>query len=151
MVLLASIVILHQAYQAWSTTHEDQDPTAATETRLKFEEYVFRYGRKYKDAKEKEMRFKIFKQRVAKIDAFNAVKGRSTTQGINQFADLTTREMRSRYGNQGRFDNLRQWLRINYSYRGTLWVFVPAAVFFLGYPVVLVVYFISSCAFSRRK
>ncbi|CAN0923927.1 Senescence-specific cysteine protease SAG39 [Linum grandiflorum] len=149
LILLASIFILHLAYQAWwstTTTHEE-DPAAMRE---RFEEYVSRFGREYKDAKEQEMRFEIFKRNVAEIDSLNAAGG-SSTYGINKWADLKTDELRiALFGDQSYSDRLRQILIIEYSYYGPLWLLLPAAVFFVGYPMVLIVY-ISSFFGGIRK
>ncbi|CAN0870361.1 AN1 [Linum grandiflorum] len=148
-ILSASIFTLHLAYQAWSTTtttHEE-DPAAMRE---KFEEFVSRFGREYKDAKEKEMRFEIFKDNVAEIDSLNAVGG-SSSYGINHFADLTSDETRiAMFGHQSNSDRFRQFLSMEYSYEGPLWFFVAAVVFFVGYAMLLIVY-ICCCAFSIGK
>ncbi|CAN0923928.1 Senescence-specific cysteine protease SAG39 [Linum grandiflorum] len=140
-ILLASIFILHLAYQAWwstTTTHEE-DPAAMRE---RFEEYVSRFGREYKDAKEKEMRFEIFKGTVARVNSLNAAGG-SSTYGINKWADLTSDERRiAMFGDQSDSDRFRQFLRLEFSYYGPLWLLVPAAVFCVCYPMLLIVYFI---------
>ncbi|KAF7822926.1 senescence-specific cysteine protease SAG39-like [Senna tora] len=61
------------------------------------EQWMGEYGRVYKDSNEKEMRYKIFKQNVERIEAFNnnAGKNQPYKLGINQFADLTNEEFRA--------------------------------------------------------
>ncbi|KAJ4830637.1 hypothetical protein Tsubulata_036749, partial [Turnera subulata] len=59
------------------------------------EEWMVRYGRVYKDANEKEMRYKIFKENVARIDSFNSESSKTYKLGMNQFADLTNDEFKS--------------------------------------------------------
>ncbi|KAL9267220.1 Senescence-specific cysteine protease SAG39-like protein [Drosera capensis] len=60
----------------------------------KHEEWMVQYGRVYKDKTEEEMRFKIFKKNVERIEAMNKLN-RSFTLGVNAFTDLTTQELRS--------------------------------------------------------
>ncbi|CAN0870339.1 Senescence-specific cysteine protease SAG39 [Linum grandiflorum] len=133
-ILSVTIFILHQA---WPTTRHEEDPAAMRE---RFEEFVSRFRRVYKDAEEKEMRFEIFKANVAEIDAFNAAGG-PVTRGINHFADLTTDETRiAMFGHQSYSDRLREFLSIAYSYEGPLWFFFAAGAFFVGYAILLMVY-----------
>ncbi|KAJ8749234.1 hypothetical protein K2173_018711 [Erythroxylum novogranatense] len=60
------------------------------------DQWMALYGRVYKDASEKEIRFKIFRENVQRIDSFNAVGNKAYKLGINQFADLRNEEFRSR-------------------------------------------------------
>ncbi|KAJ8753468.1 hypothetical protein K2173_019867 [Erythroxylum novogranatense] len=60
------------------------------------EEWMALYGRVYKDANEKEIRYKIFKQNVQRIDSFNAAGNKPYKLGVNQFADLTNEEFKTR-------------------------------------------------------
>ncbi|CAN0880198.1 Fruit bromelain [Linum grandiflorum] len=89
LLFLGSIFALHLANQAWSTSHEE-DPAAEAEMRMKFEEFVAEFGKVYEDTKEKEMRFEIFKRKVAEIDA---LKAENDWMGINIFSDLTREEL----------------------------------------------------------
>jgi hypothetical protein len=43
----------------------------------------------YRNDAEKARRYNIFKENVARIDAFNSQSGKSYKLGVNQFADLT--------------------------------------------------------------
>lgn len=53
-----------------------------------------RYKRTYKDASEKEMRYKIFKANVEYIDKFNSAGDRPYKLGVNALADQTNEEFR---------------------------------------------------------
>ena len=53
------------------------------------------YGRVYLDTNEKEKRFKIFKENVARIDSFNSANKRPYKLGVNKFADLTNEEFKA--------------------------------------------------------
>ncbi|KAJ6737071.1 CYSTEINE PROTEASE FAMILY C1-RELATED [Salix viminalis] len=48
-----------------------------------------------KDGAEKETRYSIFKENVARIDAFNSQTGKSYKLGVNQFADLSNEEFKA--------------------------------------------------------
>ncbi|KAL0345176.1 UNVERIFIED_CONTAM: Senescence-specific cysteine protease SAG39 [Sesamum radiatum] len=59
------------------------------------EEWMEQYGRIYKNDEEKMMRFKIFKDNVEFIEAFNAAGTRPYKLGINAFADQTNEEFKA--------------------------------------------------------
>ncbi|CAK9133251.1 unnamed protein product [Ilex paraguariensis] len=59
------------------------------------EQWMSHYGRIYKDANEKEKRFKIFQQNVEYIESFNKAANRPYKLGVNQFADLTNEEFKT--------------------------------------------------------
>ncbi|BBH01584.1 senescence-associated gene 12 [Prunus dulcis] len=62
----------------------------------RFEEWMTKHGRVYKDAQEKELRYDIFKSNVEFIEAFNKNKdGRKYTLSINKFADRKNEELRA--------------------------------------------------------
>ncbi|CAL8150596.1 unnamed protein product [Prunus armeniaca] len=62
----------------------------------RFEEWMAKHGRVYKDAQEKELRYDIFKSNVEFIEAFNENKDqRKYTLSINKFADRKNEELRS--------------------------------------------------------
>lgn len=70
--------------------------------RARHEEWMTQYGRVYKDAKEKEMHFNIFKENVEHIESFNKFGSKPYKLGINQFTDLTNEEFKaSRNGIKG--------------------------------------------------
>ncbi|KAG2397106.1 Senescence-specific cysteine protease [Vigna angularis] len=56
------------------------------------EEWMARYGKWYKDPQEREKRFRIFKENVNYIEAFNSAANKPYKLAINQFADLTNEE-----------------------------------------------------------
>ncbi|KAK7342471.1 hypothetical protein VNO80_25425 [Phaseolus coccineus] len=56
------------------------------------EQWMTRYGRVYKDPEEREKRFRIFKENVNYIEAFNNAANKPYQLGTNQFADLTNEE-----------------------------------------------------------
>ncbi|KAI3755501.1 hypothetical protein L1987_55302 [Smallanthus sonchifolius] len=59
------------------------------------EQWMARYGRVYKDDSEKEARFKIFKNNVAYIEAFNNAGNCAYKLSVNQFADQTNQEFKA--------------------------------------------------------
>ncbi|CAN0923806.1 KDEL-tailed cysteine endopeptidase CEP2 [Linum grandiflorum] len=74
--------------------------------RQRFEEFVSSFEREYKDEKEKEMRFQIFKREITVVDDDG-----STALVINDYSDYTKAEFRSMvFGNQSFYDRLRELL-----------------------------------------
>ncbi|PQQ12908.1 macrodontain-1 [Prunus yedoensis var. nudiflora] len=61
----------------------------------RFEEWMAKHGRVYKDAQEKELRYDIFKSNVEFIEAFNKNKDQRNTLSINKFADRKNEELRA--------------------------------------------------------
>ncbi|KAG5517036.1 hypothetical protein RHGRI_037701 [Rhododendron griersonianum] len=59
------------------------------------QQWMSRHGRVYKDEQEKGARFKIFKDNVDRIDAFNSGPDKGYKLGVNQFTDLTDEEFRA--------------------------------------------------------
>ncbi|RWR96354.1 senescence-specific cysteine protease SAG39-like protein [Cinnamomum micranthum f. kanehirae] len=76
-------------YQAMSRTL----PNPSMFTR--HEQWMELHGRVYKDAMEKEQRFKIFKDNVEFIESFNNAGDRSYKLSVNEFADQTNEEFRA--------------------------------------------------------
>lgn len=76
-------------YQAMSRTL----PNPSMFTR--HEQWMELHGRAYKDAMEKEQRFKIFKDNVEFIESFNNAGDRSYKLSVNEFADQTNEEFRA--------------------------------------------------------
>ena len=64
----------------------------------KFMEFVSTQGKSYGTMSEFKFRSQIFKQRLAEIEAFNAVEGQTSTVGINMFSDRTESEMKKMNG-----------------------------------------------------
>lgn len=70
--------------------------TLNEETMLqRHEQWMARYGRVYRDDVEKEMRFNIFKDNVAYIEAFNNIGNRAYKLSVNEFADQTNEEFKA--------------------------------------------------------
>ncbi|KAI3456169.1 hypothetical protein Pfo_012832 [Paulownia fortunei] len=65
--------------------------------RERHEQWMAHYGREYKNAMEKEERYKIFKANVEFIDFVNNAGGKPYKLSVNQFADLTNEEFKSTY------------------------------------------------------
>ena len=66
------------------------------EVRAMYEAWLVEHGKNYNGLGEKEKRFEIFKDNLRSIDEHNA-QNLSWKKGLNQFADLTNEEFRSRY------------------------------------------------------
>ncbi|CAN0852642.1 AN1 [Linum grandiflorum] len=140
LIILASVsTLLLLAHQAWSTRHED--PTAEAAMRLRFEEFVSKYRREYKDEKEKEMRYQIFKREATLIDASNAA---GKPREINKFSDMTNKEFSSMFGHPSFYDCLRESLEF---FAGDV---NKARVLLLEicvvFPMVLTVFLIGACS-----
>ncbi|KAF3636486.1 Senescence-specific cysteine protease SAG39 [Capsicum annuum] len=56
---------------------------------------MIQYGRVYRTNTEKESRFKIFKENIERIEAFNDAVNQPYKLAINAFADLTNEEFRA--------------------------------------------------------
>lgn len=63
-----------------------------------YENWMARYGRVYKEVDDKDRRFKIFMDNVARIESFNrqaAIHKSNYKLSVNEFADLTEEEFRA--------------------------------------------------------
>ncbi|GAB2231601.1 hypothetical protein Droror1_Dr00010619 [Drosera rotundifolia] len=65
--------------------------TSASSIVERHEQWMAQYGRVYKDAAEKEMRFNIFKKNVEHIEAMNKLN-RGYILGLNAFSDMSNEE-----------------------------------------------------------
>lgn len=90
MLITAAFLLL--AMLASQATARKLDEVSMTE---KHEQWMAQHGRVYKDEAEKAKRFKIFKETVEYIEAFNKAGNKSYVLGINQFADMTNEEFLS--------------------------------------------------------
>ncbi|KAF7849059.1 hypothetical protein BT93_L1286 [Corymbia citriodora subsp. variegata] len=63
----------------------------------KFEEWMSRHGRDYKDVAEKAKRLKIFSENLRFIEEFNGAANRTYKVGLNKFSDLTNEEFVAAY------------------------------------------------------
>lgn len=87
-LLLLLILLTLASWASQATSH------ALPETSMydRHEQWMAQYGRAYEDGDEKDKRFMIFRDNVARIESFNKDMGKSYKLGINQFADLTNEE-----------------------------------------------------------
>lgn len=91
-ICLASLLVLGVwASQASCRSHPEQSMLE------RHEKWMANYGRVYKDADEKEKRYKIFKENVERIEAFNQGTNRTYKLGVNKFTDLTNEEFQVSY------------------------------------------------------
>ncbi|KAF3323502.1 ervatamin-B-like protein [Carex littledalei] len=74
--------------------------------RDRYEKWMVKYGRTYKDANQREKRFQIYKANVELIDAYNSVN-KEYKLSDNKFADITNIEFREHYmGFRGNLDHV---------------------------------------------
>jgi hypothetical protein len=66
------------------------------EVRDRFLLFKEEFNKVYEDAKEEEMRFKIFAEKLESIDAHNQKEDTTYKRGITEFSDLTSEEFLSR-------------------------------------------------------
>ncbi|XP_010040202.2 zingipain-2 [Eucalyptus grandis] len=77
-----------------NTASRTYDIPSATK---KFEEWMSRHGRDYKDVSEKAKRLKIFLENLQFIEEFNGAANRTYKVGLNKFSDLTNEEFVAAY------------------------------------------------------
>ncbi|XP_004308225.1 PREDICTED: zingipain-2-like [Fragaria vesca subsp. vesca] len=58
----------------------------------KHEQWMAKHGRIYRDSKEKERRFAIFKKNVEFVEKFNSEGNATYTLSVNKFSDMTNEE-----------------------------------------------------------
>ncbi|CAM8956914.1 unnamed protein product [Rhodiola kirilowii] len=97
--ICAALVLLISVWVSNSTARTLSDTSSM---RARHEEWMAEQGRVYKDATEKESRFRIFKANAEHIDSFNNAGGSSYSLSINKFADLTNEEFKARNGYKSR-------------------------------------------------
>ncbi|KAJ4713678.1 putative Cysteine protease [Melia azedarach] len=61
----------------------------------RYQQWMARYGRVYENSIEQEKRFNIFKENVARIEAFNYANEKPYKLAVNEFADLTNEEFKT--------------------------------------------------------
>lgn len=84
------------AFFALTLTSCFEDQPTIDPMRQRYEQWLARYDRTYKDRGEKERRFEIYQSNVQLIDEFNAISQEYTLTD-NKFADLTSEEFRTKY------------------------------------------------------
>ncbi|KAM0028727.1 putative fruit bromelain [Helianthus debilis subsp. tardiflorus] len=89
-IILAALLV----FGMWAC--EGTSRTLNEENKIqRHEQWMARYGRAYKDDLEKQTRFKIFKNNVAYIEAFNNAGNRAYKLSVNEFADQTNEEFKA--------------------------------------------------------
>ncbi|XP_048132632.1 zingipain-2-like [Rhodamnia argentea] len=63
----------------------------------KFEEWMTRHGRDYRDDAEKAKRLKIFQENLRLVEEFNSAANRTYELGLNKYSDLTNEEFVATY------------------------------------------------------
>nr|CAD1824017.1 unnamed protein product [Ananas comosus var. bracteatus] len=89
--------LLSAASATASAARTARNSTSTASVRRMHEQWMAQHGRVYKDAAEKERRFRIFKANVEYIESANRAGNRSYTLGPNRFTDLTNEEFRASY------------------------------------------------------
>nr|AXQ06504.1 papain-like cysteine protease [Vriesea carinata] len=90
-------LLLFFLLSAASAARTAKNRTSTTSVQRMHEQWMAQHGRVYKDAAEKERRFRIFKANVEYIESENRAGNRSYTLGPNRFSDLTNEEFRASY------------------------------------------------------
>ncbi|KAK2632901.1 hypothetical protein EUGRSUZ_L00916 [Eucalyptus grandis] len=88
------ILILCACACTSNTASRAYDIPSATK---KFEEWMSRHGRDYKDVSEKAKRLKIFLENLQFVEEFNGAANRTYKVGLNKFSDLTNEEFVAAY------------------------------------------------------
>lgn len=88
------ILILCACACTSNTASRAYDIPSATK---KFEEWMSRHGRDYKDVSEKAKRLKIFLENLQFVGEFNGAANRTYKVGLNKFSDLTNEEFVAAY------------------------------------------------------
>lgn len=98
--LIRCLTLLILAISASATRYNlpvVQPPAGEIEMAATHEKWMAQHGRQYKDAAEKELRFKIFKQNSEYIDSVNSDPNGKYKLAPNRFADLTNEEFKATY------------------------------------------------------
>jgi len=94
MIAACSMVLqANQTHQALLSTFSEVDSIRSVFVQWKLEQ-----GKEYETIEEEMFRFEIFKQNYLSMLEFNA-QGHSSTQGLNQFSDMTKEEFQARFLN----------------------------------------------------
>lgn len=72
-----------------------------------FNEFQEKFGRNYKNSMERDMRLRIFKSNLHKIDELNKYEDGTAVYGITEFVDFTSAEYKQRTGlwSSDQYDN----------------------------------------------
>ncbi|KAF8409033.1 hypothetical protein HHK36_005105 [Tetracentron sinense] len=81
----------------------------------KHKQWMALHGRVYEGVEEKEMRFKIFKDNVERIESFNGDGSRRYRLSVNEFADQTNEEFTaSRNGYKGQSSLVKSYSEVTF-------------------------------------
>lgn len=100
--LVLLLLFLQAPLNSCSSWEDSEDPI-----RTRYEQWIARYDRRYRDGKEKEKRFQIYRTNVVLIDTINSL-GLGYTLTDNKFADLTNEEFRDKISCLGLHPQHRQ-------------------------------------------
>ncbi|KVH89484.1 Cysteine peptidase, cysteine active site-containing protein, partial [Cynara cardunculus var. scolymus] len=84
--MVTLMLLLAMVYRATSRTLDDRAML------VRYQQWMAEHGRVYTNNEEQQLRFQVFKDNVALIDAHNGNPDKSFTLAINKFADLTSDE-----------------------------------------------------------
>lgn len=90
--IMFALVLVLGFWVSQSESRSLIEANTTTTIHEKYKDWMARYGRVYKDGIEREMRFKIFKSNVERIESFNKRGDKTYKLSINKFADLTGAE-----------------------------------------------------------
>lgn len=93
-----------------SSSNEPNSRTDA-EVMALYESWLMKHGKNYNALGEKERRLEVFKDNLWFIDQHNSDQNQTFKLGLNQFADLTNEEFRSKYVGTRRRDRNRRLAR----------------------------------------
>ncbi|OIW19978.1 hypothetical protein TanjilG_31852 [Lupinus angustifolius] len=88
--------------------------------------WMAKHGKVYKDAAEKEKRFKVFKENVKYIESFNAASNKPYKININQFADQTNDEFKAYRNGLKSLHGLRTIIGTSFKYENV--TDIPVAI-----------------------
>ena len=85
------LLLLAMVHRATSCTLDDRAML------VRYQNWMAEHGRVYTNDEEKQLRFQVFKDNVALIDAHNGNPDKGFTLAVNKFTDLTNNEIRASY------------------------------------------------------
>jgi hypothetical protein len=127
LTLVSSLIIVYHL------THRDQDvpeppkptPDEKVDLKSQFVSFVANFARNYKNSKEFDYRFGVFKKNLEKIEAIRK-SGVSHSVAVNEFGDWTDEEFETMLGMKGRAKAVRSEQTIQQNDKDP----IPEATFF---------------------
>lgn len=92
------LLVFLSLFGIWASVATSSRTISPVPITVRHEQWMAQYGRVYRDAADKEHRFRIFKDNVEYIESVNRAGVRKYKLGINQFTDLTNEEFKARNG-----------------------------------------------------